>query len=86
MSSFRSRAMDTGYRLYTHSSVAIWPSVRHAFALVSAGFGSLLSGQRFAGPRMSARLSLPDVEDFAACHVVVDDPVGRVHPACRTAA
>ena len=22
-----------------------------------------------------ARLSLPDVEDFAACHVVVDDPV-----------
>src|SRR4030095_13901616 len=38
----------TGYRLYTHSSVEIWPSVRHALALVSAGFGSLLSGQRLA--------------------------------------
>ena len=39
-----------------NSSVEIWPSVRHAFALVSAGFGSTLFGQRFAahGRRLRA--------------------------------
>ena len=36
------------YREYVSSSVEICPSVRHALALVSAGSGSTLFGQRFA--------------------------------------
>ena len=57
------------------SSVEIWPSVRQAAALVSAGSGSTSVRAALRRPRMAVRRALADVEDRPARHVVVDDAV-----------